>query len=732
MAWLRGRVGTTAILLAFAAVFLGLRLHALRQDSPTFDEPLHLASGYAALAWRDYRVDPSHPPLFRMWAALPLLRDQPSAPPPRIDNYAPELWLQQSTEYARRWLFADANADRRLNAARVMNALWGVLLGVLVYAWTREWLGPGAALCALALMLVEPNLAAHASLVTTDEGLACCAFGAVYFVWRWQRHARWRDLAAAAAFTAAALSGKFSGVLLLPIVLALIAWTTPVSWKRTLAACVACAAAVVCAIWAVYGFRYAPGPDEGWRFVLDGYGRGVAGGLVSSAARWIDAHHLLPNAFTEGFVFSVGSARLLPSYLLGHYSRTGWWYYFPVAIALKTTATMLIAAAGAFVWLARQRAAGDRMFLFTALPAAVFLVGAMASGINLGVRHVLPIYPYFVLLAAAGCRALRASPARVLRLAPVALVTLAAVEFAMAYPETLSHVSVLAGGSSRARQLLTESNVDWGQDLKRLRGWMDAHGVRHINLAYFGSVDPKYYGIDCTHLPGGPLFAMGAVHRPDLPGYVAISATVLSGVYLPARWRLHYEPFLQQEPVAVIGQSLLVYYLERWPEAPTLAESRRASPADPAVLRRLADDLIAQRWESRAAVYYRRYLRWRPDDVEALGNLGVALMGTGATREALTAFRNAVRAAPDDVAARKNYALALLNSGRPEDARRQADLALALAPGDPGARALLDMIAEAPPRADPPAAPARRPPSGRPAGGAPPPRRPEVTVVLSV
>ncbi|HET7092589.1 MAG TPA: tetratricopeptide repeat protein, partial [Thermomicrobiales bacterium] len=226
------------------------------------------------------------------------------------------------------------------------------------------------------------------------------------------------------------------------------------------------------------------------------------------------------------------------------------------------------------------------------------------------------------------------------------------------YPNTLTFFNAAVGGPDGGAEYLTDSNIDWGQHLKRLKRWMDRHGVRHVNLAYFGSAVPSYYGIDRTDLPGSAL-ARRVTPKPQLPGYVAISRTVLSGVYLPPRWRYYYRGFQDLEPVAEIGHTILVYWVDTWPEpgAPISSE------AEAAVVRRLSDELIRAHAYRHAARHYREYLRYHPQDATALGNLGVALASTGDRGAALDAFRRAVAAAPGDVRTRNNLTLALLEHG---------------------------------------------------------------------
>jgi hypothetical protein len=686
---------TVAVLTGFALVFAGLSIHGYRQHSSTFDEPLHLAAGYAAVAHGDHRVDPTHPPLIRMWAALPLVfTDRTALDLSAIDSAAPAAWLQQSYGFSHRFLYVDNDADRLLYGARFMVVALGVLLGTVLFLWARAWLGLVPAVAALVLYTVEPNLAAHATLVTTDLGVTCFLFTSVYFLWRVCRTPTTANALGFAAFGALATVAKFSGMMVAPLALCLLAGAvlaSRVTIRRAGGLLALLAAAMVLSVWAVYGFRYAPGPTESWLFAQPE--PAPAHDLFSGAARlaaWVDDHRLLPNAFTQGFVVSQASARMLPAFLAGEYSVDGWWYYFPLAFLVKTPIALLtMVAVGLFAWVKRRDRFGRLEVTLVAVPIIVFAGFAVASQINLGLRHILPVYPFLLLVAAAGVKEVLGWRPRAGLVAVAAVAIFGVMEFAAVYPHPLTFFNQLAGGPQGGRAYLVDSNLDWGQHLKLLKRWMEENGVPHVNLAYFGSADPAYYGIDCTHLPGAPVFAEQAIARPRLPGYVAVSATVLSGVYLPRRWRLHYQPLRKLTPVAELGNSILVYWLEHWPDLTGLPDRATASSQEIDVLHRLADSVFTQQWDTRAAVYYRRYLEYRPDDASALGNLGVALMSTGRQDRALEAFGRAVRLAPADARLQRNYAMALLEIGQVDEAVAHAERAVELRPQDPAARALL-------------------------------------------
>ena len=214
------RLGSdTVVLCAFTVAFIALTVGSYTQKSATVDEPQHLTAGYTALRWHDYRIDPEHPPFLRMWAALPLL----AMPDVRIDTNRPSWSTADGWEFSHHFLYELNDADHLLYRARFMTVVLGILLGILVFSWARELFGFWTAATILALYCIEPNILAHSSLVTTDLGMACFSFGALYFLWRTTRTLTCGNVAGVAAFFALAQVSKFSALLLGPIVLVLLA-----------------------------------------------------------------------------------------------------------------------------------------------------------------------------------------------------------------------------------------------------------------------------------------------------------------------------------------------------------------------------------------------------------------------------------------------------------------------------------------------------------------------------
>jgi len=679
------------VLGAFAVVYTTLAVGSSVQRSATWDEPMHLTAGYMALVEGDHRVDPSHPPFLRMWAALPLLvLPRPAIDTAAIDRVSAPQWSSQAYEFARRFLYVDNDADRLLSAGRFMVVLLGVALGILLFCWTNEWLGFVPAVLALGFFTLEPNIAAHATLITTDLGVTCFIFGAVYFLWRTCRRPRAADIAGVAIFAALACVTKFSGVVLWPILACLVAVAvlhrSPVSMKTAASILGVAAAATFTAVWAIYAFRHAPSASAAWIFnFTDAPSLRSQAPLLTGLGAWLDAHRILPNAFIQGFVYTQVSSQQMPGFLAGNISSDGWWYYFPIAFLIKTPSALIVLfIAGLVVYVKRRRELEIANELFVVVPVVIYLGVAMTSGINLGLRHILPIYPFVLLIAVAAAKELMAARRPIGRIAFAAIAVFWLVRYADHYPRTLTYFNLFVGGSSNGYKYLVDSNLDWGQHLKLLKRWMDEGGVSHVNLAYFGSADPAYYGIACTHLPGAPTFALPLIMKPELPGYVAISATVLSGVYLPPPWRLFYRGFQERTPVARIGNTILVYWVDRWPEA------SGELPGDADDQAALADALLfAQDWPDHAIVHYRTYLMHRRGDADAWARLGLALLVSRQTDEGLSALREAIMLDPRNVRAQRLMARVLIEQGDGRAAGAHAAEAVALAPGDADAHDLL-------------------------------------------
>ncbi len=554
------------IVAGLLVVFLTAGTLSLVGDSATFDETAHLPSGYTYLDRGDFRMNPEHPPLSKAWSALPLHAFGLA----RADYRSPN-WRGVSIEgegahrsKANQWVFGyeflngprgdvrRAEPMRLLIPARLMTLVLGVALGLLVYAWARELWGRRGGLVSLFLFCLSPTMLAHARLVTTDLPIALGFTATLYAFWRFQRAPSVAGACIVGVALAGALLIKFSALLLGPILVLLGASSllAPAETTQTQDARprsirlrhLAGAALATCLIayagvWAGYGFRYAAAADTDPDYQLDweifSRSEGPAYDTLDTAIQ----RQLLPEAYLYGLAFTLRGTQWRSAFLNGEESNVGWWYYFPEAFLIKTPPAILLAIAWGVWLLSRQRRIPPRNAWFLLISIAVYGGVLMAGGLNIGHRHLTPIYPLLFVLIGALARPIPGPPWQ--RWVLPVLLCGHLLSFVAATPGYLSYFNQLAGGPEGGRRYLLDSNVDWGQDLDRLSDWMRDRNLSKIHLAYFGTADPEAYGIR---------FEKVFLHldlRPEKPSnlprsgdFVAVSVNLLGGLYLKKDQRL--------------------------------------------------------------------------------------------------------------------------------------------------------------------------------------------------
>jgi hypothetical protein len=546
-------------------------------SSATFDETTHLPAGLTYLDRLDFRHNPEHPPLPKMWAALPLWMAGGERPDYRSPNWVGTHVPPQDPRRSRadQWKFGyeflngrigdpvRKDPRRLLMPARLFMLLPGIALGLLIHAIARDRWGRNGGLVALATYAISPAALSHAGLVTTDLPAALGLAATVWCFIRFTRRPGFRGAAAVGVALGASLLTKYSALLTGPILVVMaVVWAAsghfsrdPAGrgrWRAAVAGLAGAFLAAYVVLWAGYAFRYAAVTDPGYRLEWEMLDK--ARGPIASAIAWARDARILPEAWLFGLAYAQGGASARLAFLNGEQSVTGWWYYFPEAFFLKTPpAVLLLALWGLLAALVKTRGRSLEGWLL-AIPPLLYLAVSMAGNLNIGHRHLLPLYP-FLFVAAGGAAAFLEGPR--LRAAAVwGLLAGCLLSFALATPRYLSYFNFIAGGARGGWRYLVDSNIDWGQDLPALKKWTDAHGGTSVDLAYFGTADPKAYGIPHRKVvrvhdfePGEPSV------RPGSGDLLAVSVTLLQGVYLEAdrelaeealRRRLASEPRIKE------------------------------------------------------------------------------------------------------------------------------------------------------------------------------------------
>jgi len=516
----RAATAAAAAALVLLSVHL-VRDHA-RDDSLSADEPVHILSGWLEVSGRNAIVNIEHPPVAKTLAGL-ALHSLPLAPAPASIPMGTRF-----TEYGHAFLFENKVSPDAIAAAARAPFRWvlAVLLAT-VFAAAAVRYGAAPALFALALVALDPNFIAHAGVVHTDVGAALGFLLAVAAAEAARRRPTALRIAAASLALGLALATKFSAILLLPILLVqfLIAARREERPGRTallavarFAAISAGALVVVLAIYAPLTARMDP---EQQRQVIHEMVAGRGAPRLSAAIESLVpvsrplAHYLggLASVVRQS---AVGGG---VNFLAGKTSVHGFPAYFFVAFALKSTVAFLAVTLVVLVSLVRRRAAYSEEARLFLLPVVILFLSSIGSAYNIGIRHMLPVYPFLALCGAAVFARLagnaRARGRTSLAAAALALLpALSAVDLLRIHPHELSYFNALAGGPVEGRRILSDSNVDWGLDLKRLARELTRRHAPAATIVYFG-------GDDVHFRTGLPDFAADPQVRP---GLVAISA----------------------------------------------------------------------------------------------------------------------------------------------------------------------------------------------------------------
>ena len=575
------------------SIFVGLLLllHVLLaytsmlQKSMTVDENAHLFLGYSFSEQQDYRQGPGMGNWGQRWAALPLLFDAKiQYPLITMESFS---WLK-SGDYAVDFVFNAGNDPHRLSMlGRSMIIVASVLAALTVFYWVYILSGKIAALVALAIYCLSPTVLAHSQLVTADLFVSFFSLLSIGTFW-WLLHTvRISSLVCSSIAISGMLLTKFTGLIgLLALLLMLVTklmvgrplkivfgnspilvFTRGQQLMALLCVLVIQVAIVYALIWGSYGFRYesynsngAPvyQSEENWERQLSG--TGSLEPVIQTFREW----RALPEAYLYGLALNLNySTGKRIAFLDGSYSMEGFRRYFPLTFWYKTSLAILVLTVAVplllLLKLAREKnlvGGGSREIsnvLYQLVPLTVFFTVyawvAVQSHVNIGHRHILPLYP--VLIVCIGLlMPLVLSYGRIAKISVGGALFILLAESLVAWPNYLSYFNVIAGGPSGGYKHLTDSSVDWGQDLPALRRWLDNKGLngnKNVFLAYYGTSPVEAYGIHVVEV-AAIAHPVESLPLELTPGTFILSATMLQRPYglFPGKWNPVYEDAYQK------------------------------------------------------------------------------------------------------------------------------------------------------------------------------------------
>lgn len=546
------------------AVFAGRVYSTFDVFNDTLDERFHIEAGLDYLQRGVYSYEPQHPPLARV--AVGVLPFYVGGLRLTEDRLAPSGATVQkplnrprgpgeSFLWAGMWRTGtSAEYWNTLTLARLGSLLFGLLAVCVVFLWSRELFGVEAAVASAGIAAFSPTLLAHSGLATLDAAAAATGVAAAHVMWRWMEQPSTSRAAIAGALLAVAACTKFSNVAYLgpAVLLYLIAYATGRAGARQSvrensrqAAALGLAGLLV--VMMVYGFDFGGMAAAGSHYTSDPMTN--RDGLAVKISEAVGSTPLPAPAFFQGLIDvlahnDAGHA----AYLLGEWADHGRLLYFPVALGVKTTLPLLALAAWALVTAARHRDTWQAM-LAPLIPLVSVLAVAVASDINIGVRHVLIVYPLLAIIA--GSLFAKISDARAARTLQgglvLALLLWHAGASAWAHPNHLAYFNELAADAPQ--RILLDSNLDWGQDVARLGEWTQDNGSPCVIYRVFSWSRPDKFGICTKVLPHS---------HPDA-GLLAISANYLLGMEGSTP---QLRALAASQPVALVGDSIYIYHID--------------------------------------------------------------------------------------------------------------------------------------------------------------------------
>ena len=567
-----------SLVIALLSIMAVLQLTSIREEVQTIDEGVHLTAGVSYWLTGDYRLNEEHPPLVKLLAAVPVLFSNP-----KIDFESPSWQNGDQWAFAREFLYQQGNnADTLLFLGRLPMIGLCLLFGLLLYFWGRKLAGDMGGLLTLGWFAFDPNFLAHGRYITTDIPVALGYAATLYVFVRLLERWTWQRAVVFSAVFGLTQVTKFSALFLYAIIL-----ITPVLWyyksntaksivQNVLRILGLAVVGTLVAIALTYGGQIKKGSADPWAQSLYQERLSVIqNNKVADQPKTIQRIIAYTNPDTctgkiierltlqtpiFGWSYLKGVVLVLNhdfwghlAYVKGMHSNFGWWWYFPFAILVKTPfATLLTFCLGLFALAIRWRK--NRLIKN---PAALVLFGggmlyllwSMTSHLNLGLRHVFPFYAgVFVMIGAFLASVLRFHNIW-LRLTMLGVATLYLTSSLLTYPTYTSYFSELVGGVNNGPKYLVDSNIDWGQDAKRLVQFTQQHNIPYVCMSYFGQASLTYYGLDNRYVP-----TLYDPHDPeDIQCVVAISVTSLLSQDRLYSWLEAYAPDVR------IGGSIYLY-----------------------------------------------------------------------------------------------------------------------------------------------------------------------------
>ncbi|MFH1957702.1 MAG: tetratricopeptide repeat protein [bacterium] len=538
------------------SVYLILGSLSILKKSASFDEIAHLSNGIVYHKTKVFGSGPHHPPLLRLIAGFSSYFSKVEIPP--TDEITAEK--QQNAIswsppvdfiYGHNLFYKMHNRTGLLFfLGRFFILLLGIPLAVVLSKWAENLYGTGASIIPLTLFCLSPNILAHARTITTDFGSVSLTVIAAFFLWRFTNSLKLKDMILSSALWGITLSGKHTALFYFAV-FHLSAFFLCRRKRNFIILNFLQIPILIFVINSCYFFT-----EPVCRNFFQPNELTALPWIFRPLFAFFSKISCLPRMYLKGILISfIHSRNGHSAYLLGQYSTQGWWYYYPVAFIVKSTFASILAVTVSIMSIAKKKITRGELFYLS--PAILFALFMMNSNLNIGIRHILILWPFAFLFAG---RTLKVIPGKFIKI----IVILAAVENLLIFPHYISQFCILSGGAKSGYKYLGDSNLDWGQDLKILSEWWKKEGQPPLVLSYFGTSDPFYYGLKFQNCLS---FTIPAIENktinPKNPKreFLAASVTNLQGIYFRQKDIFSY--FLQKKPYKRCGYSIHIYDITR-------------------------------------------------------------------------------------------------------------------------------------------------------------------------
>ena len=535
-------------ILLISITFFAICLKSIDYKSATFDEPIILASGYNCLTNFNNNINSENPPFLKSIIALPILfMNIKEIPQNNQLDYTYNA--NKNFSYGRTFLFNN-NFKKILKQCRSLNIIFAILCAYFIYLTLRLFISKIWSLLGFTLFLLEPNIIANCRLATLDIGITFFMLAAVYFMFLSIKYKKSHWIAFTILSTTLALLSKYTAVLLFPIfILQLAAYFLSKPNRLRLLLCLKLFLLIVVLSAVLLNIIYMNN-DLG----LCLFNRNFKSPLLQFLSMPIlkNIPILIPLSYLKGFdIVSFFNVSPFSNVFMGKYYPNGesWWYYYIVISVLKIPIPILVlSGAGllSIIFKVRQKYKSSESFeyywkyiFFLIPPIIIFLVFSFLSKRQLGIRYILPAFPYLIMLAVAGACYIY-SKARLFKIALSLLLLWLAVENIRIYPHYLAYFNQFIGGSKNAGKYFTGSNLDWGQDLPGLRKWLNENNNPPTVVLYFGQTPPELYNMKSTN---------------KVPKLIAVS----SSLFFTESKSRNINILKQKKPIHNIGYTIYIY-----------------------------------------------------------------------------------------------------------------------------------------------------------------------------